>query len=80
VEAWQHIFELCSVIMIACGLVYIFFNDASLQPWNKPPAIILEDKDMKEMMMMNNNNNEIDTRDFKDEKEEEEKIKEKQPE
>ena len=35
IEAWQHIFEICSAMLIVCGLIYVFFNDASLQPWNK---------------------------------------------
>jgi nitrate/nitrite transporter NarK len=36
VTAWQHIFEICGAMLISCGLVYIFFFDASLQPWNAP--------------------------------------------
>lgn len=36
VEAWQHIYEISAVMLIVCGLVYVLFFDASLQPWNNP--------------------------------------------
>lgn len=34
VEAWQHIYEICGALLIGCGLAYVLFFDASLQPWN----------------------------------------------
>jgi hypothetical protein len=44
--------------MIVCGLIFILFNDASLQPWNKPPKKYEEikqkdeDANFTEVMMM----------------------------
>ena len=37
VSAWQHIFEICAVMLIVCGLVYIWLNDTTIQEWNKAP-------------------------------------------
>jgi hypothetical protein len=36
VSAWSRIFEICGGCMIVSGIIYILFNDGSLQPWNKP--------------------------------------------
>lgn len=38
VEAWQHIFQICAAMLIVPGIVYVLFNDATLQPWNSPRA------------------------------------------
>lgn len=35
IDAWQHIFEICAGMLIVCGGIYIWFNDTSIQPWNK---------------------------------------------
>jgi MFS family permease len=38
-EPWQHVFEICAVMQIVCGILYLLFNDSSLQEWNKPQNI-----------------------------------------
>lgn len=45
--------------MIVCGIIFILFNDASLQPWNKPQGEVLEGE--KELKQMEANNNDIDS-------------------
>lgn len=37
VSAWQHINEICAVMLIVCGFVYIWLNDTRIQEWNNPP-------------------------------------------
>lgn len=37
IKAWQHIYEICAAMLIVLGIIYVIFNDASLQPWNSPP-------------------------------------------
>jgi uncharacterized membrane protein len=55
VEAWQHIFEICAVIMILSGLVYVLFNDAALQSWNKQiPKETLEEQQQRMLKFINN--------------------------
>ena len=34
ISAWQNIFEICAVMLIVCGLTYIWLNDTSIQEWN----------------------------------------------
>lgn len=46
VEAWKHIFQICAAMLIVLGVIYILFNDASLQSWNNPKG----KKANKEMM------------------------------
>lgn len=33
---WQKVFWLASVILIVCGVLYLFFSKSTLQPWNTP--------------------------------------------
>ncbi|CRK96189.1 CLUMA_CG009618, isoform A [Clunio marinus] len=35
IVAWQHIFQLCAAMLFVTGIIYIWFNDTSIQPWNK---------------------------------------------
>lgn len=51
VEAWRHIFQICAAMLIVPGIIYVLFNDASLQPWNSPKA----ENDHKEMMPLTKN-------------------------
>lgn len=34
VEAWQQIFGIAAAMLIICGLIYVLFFDASIEPWN----------------------------------------------
>lgn len=63
VTAWQHIFELCSVIMIICGIIYLIFNDGSLQKWNKPQKELLEVGEIKKFISNNNIMSEVNKQD-----------------
>lgn len=39
ISAWQHIFEICAGMLITCGVIFIWFNDTTLQAWNKVPKV-----------------------------------------
>ena len=51
VEAWQHIFIITSVIMIATGIIYIIFYDGSLQPWNNPATYNVKDMKIRKKLL-----------------------------
>lgn len=46
IDAWQHIYEITAAMLIFCGLIYVLFNDASLQSWNNPQKAI-EEKELQ---------------------------------
>lgn len=47
VEAWRHIFQICAVMLIVTGSMYIWLNDTTLQAWNKPPKSSDDPKELK---------------------------------
>lgn len=47
IQAWQHIFEICAALLIICGVIYVIFNDASLQEWNKSYEDDVDGKELK---------------------------------
>lgn len=50
VAAWQHIFEICAAMLLISGVLYIWLNDTSLQPWNKPMrAVVQEPKELEQL-------------------------------
>jgi len=36
-QAWQYVFQICSAILIASGVIYICFIDTAVQRWNNVP-------------------------------------------
>lgn len=46
ITAWRWIFLICAAMLLGCGVLYMAFNDTSIQPWNKSSD---EDRDDKEM-------------------------------
>lgn len=47
VLAWQHVFEICGVMFIGCGIFYICFIDTAVQKWNNLSEIPDFDEEMK---------------------------------
>lgn len=37
-QQWQYVFLITAAMLIACGLIYLLFTVAELQPWNSPMA------------------------------------------
>jgi MFS family permease len=35
VQAWKKIFEISAGMTLSCGIIYMIFNDTSVQPWNR---------------------------------------------
>lgn len=69
--AWQHIFEICAVMNIVPGIIYIIFNDTSVQPWNnrtieKDPKL-MEEVPLKQTEKDEKYENFIEKKDFKNE-------------
>lgn len=46
ITAWQRIFEICAVMLLVCGVIFIWFNDTSVRKWNK---LAKPDDNSKEM-------------------------------
>jgi nitrate/nitrite transporter NarK len=46
ITAWQRIFEICAVMLIVCSLIYIWFNDTSIQPWNNVESSSIYPKEL----------------------------------
>lgn len=47
-------------MQISCGIIYMFFSDSNLQPWNKPAETVtkensLKEKELKPVLETNNN-------------------------
>lgn len=56
VEPWKYVFLICSAMQISCGIIYMFFSDSTIQPWNKPPVKFPNEKELKPVLEKNNNN------------------------
>lgn len=51
VTAWQHIHEICAVFLVVCGVLYMWLNDTSVQPWNKAPKPIDNVREIEPLYM-----------------------------
>lgn len=68
--AWQRIFEIGAGMALSCGIIYMIFNDTSVQPWNRGQS---EDDDVKSVVQYKKVNQEDDI--IVEEVENDEKIK-----
>lgn len=47
IDAWRNIFLICAAKLFICGVVYIWFNDTSIQTWNNPE--VQDDNELQPM-------------------------------
>lgn len=53
IKAWEHIYEICAATLIGCGVLYMWLNDTTVQPWNKAPVNVIDDP--KELVPLHKN-------------------------